>query len=144
MKCSECGCLAVWRSDGGGGGLQEATSDYREDGACHQFQPIPFCVMRRIDFRKIGERPELRTELKADRHCERFVLWVPGFSPKEHYQMFVGDELEAKMDKVRADDRTMQDKMYSVAWWSSLGAVVSMIISVLAFVVALATYMSAK
>lgn len=46
------------------------------------------------------------------------------------------------MNQQQPADRELYDKMYAVAWWSSLGAIVAAIMAIAAFVVSLATYMA--
>lgn len=84
MKCKECGCLAVWRNNNSAGDLFEATIDFREEGKSHQFSPIPFCVMRKHDFRVHGEGREVREALSEERVCDKFAEWMPGLSPQDH------------------------------------------------------------
>lgn len=47
------------------------------------------------------------------------------------------------MNQYQPNDKDLYaKKMYAVAWWSSLGAIVAAIMAIAAFVVSLATYMA--
>ncbi len=103
-RCDKCGFLVLhfWNDTG----LYEATQEYREkgvdEGLSGSLSRPPLCLVQasRIDLEveahntatagprmAVGAPSIVAVIQKSDRNCSKWRQWIPGFSPKEHFEM---------------------------------------------------------
>ena len=121
VKCANCGYLAARHKQTRQ--LLDAEPLLRELGHIPSFvsagldaiyDPHPVCFRSVIDFYKemgvTDNQDKRRDVIQADRECEEFIRWRPGFTPKEHWEMI--QEADRLMWQVQreADDRAERDR----------------------------------
>lgn len=103
-RCHNCGFLAVWRTKDQE--LEEAPEFYRKNGELEVLgadrTTAPKCFIRKADLQKevLSDPDSILTYgeavkkcIQKDRACEAFTLWRQGFTPKEHRQMLLTEEM---------------------------------------------------
>jgi hypothetical protein len=121
VKCVECGFLALKQF--AGSEIVEADSEFREDGANLHLrstvnESFPICFMRSFDLdsecREIQASSSKRNEpdivkevIQKERHCDTFIPWHMGFSPKEHREI-----LDIQMEKEWREQRLQEDRAW--------------------------------
>jgi len=111
VKCKYCGLLAVRTNESE---LQEAHETLRDEGALSQnlHNGQILCIVKAFDLKtEIAEQPNntnstkrILPVLEKDRECKKFRDWVQGFSPKEHLQMILSENMVIEAEKRRAAD----------------------------------------
>lgn len=65
----------------------------------------PMCFLEIINFEKINQtqgRAKLLEEINADRQCESWYPYIPGLSPKDHYEEYQMQHLELERREFEA------------------------------------------
>jgi hypothetical protein len=123
VKCSDCGYLAARNRDTRE--LDEVERVFRENGKppnvtvagrnpyCRQ-EIMPLCFARSFDFvdlynkltsRRANIEDNIATILNEERHCDSFIEWKQGFTPKEHREMMDRKEMLQWQTEQKKQDR---------------------------------------
>jgi hypothetical protein len=80
----------------------------------------PMCFREKINLMEIEEkqgRAKLLAEINADRHCGSWWPYMPGLSPKEHYEVY-------QMQRLEQDRREFEGKLSDMALQAQQAATV--------------------
>lgn len=114
VRCADCGFVAFVKLRGKDvappGHHLRKTGEIPPDGQFDIYEPYPVCVMGAADLQaEMGQETVERRKgvLSANRQCERFATWQPGFSLKDHIEMV---QLEALRREQREEAQKSRDE----------------------------------
>lgn len=115
VKCADCGFLAV-RLTAHKHEIVEAEPGLRERGIIvpKDYHVVPLCFVREYNLAKeIGDPSQgpkkILEIMQRDRECKAFTEWHQGFSPKEHAEMLLHEELR-KSEREWREEQTKRDR----------------------------------
>lgn len=150
VKCAECGLFCykdrnVYEHIDEKGRRTGNLPLYRVGDTPLRFSHKPRCFAVKADFddeyaklddaadKRGGQLPELLLKvITADRECDAFIRWVPGFSPKEHKEMMQEERLlEWQKEQRQEDKRQFRTQLIVLVVCAGLASIASMVGSIL-------------
>ncbi|MCE9565881.1 MAG: hypothetical protein K8U57_27985 [Planctomycetes bacterium] len=119
VRCADCGYLAI--RDRQTRELVEVEVGLRKKwelptlpgAGFYQYEDFPICLQHKSSLRieKASYRHEEVIDLlQQERDCDGFMEWQHGFSPKEHQEMQLAQELQRQQLAQREQERDWQDR----------------------------------
>jgi DNA-binding XRE family transcriptional regulator len=118
VKCANCGLLALQNSDGR---LDIANDDFREKGQYDinkNPEGTPRCFVARYHLHRERAGSEPRHSLaviERERECNGFISWIPGLTPKEHWEL---DRERRLLEWHQACERDIRAEKFRHEYWS--------------------------
>ena len=115
VRCADCGFLGLRRT--AERDIVEAEPLFREEGKIGPpiYDKLPLCFAREVDFRKTipdhGDPKSKLAALQSERECDAFTEWKQGFSPKEHAEMLLHEEIREAEQQWR-EQQAKQDQQW--------------------------------
>lgn len=118
VRCADCGFLGL--RNGKTGALNEADERFRKEAFFRGSPPthdnLPICSKSVVDFRdetNPGNQDGICQALRKDRSesCNnKFMTWRKGFTPKDHHEMQLAQELQLFQIEQRERERDWQQR----------------------------------
>ena len=120
-KCVECGFLGARAKDDGR--WVEADDGFRAEGKPAQelWAAYPLCFKRVIQVHQEADREsgtsrdeKVRAVIRAERECDSFTAWRPGYTPREHDELLDRLAAQAREDRRDVEARAFQEHLLTV------------------------------
>lgn len=123
VRCADCGFIAV--RDRTSRELVEVEAGLRvkwelptlPNSSYLRYEDFPVCLKGMVSLRIDApsyNREEVAALVGQERECDAFIEWCRGFSPKEHQEMQLAQELQRQQQAMREQERDWQERRDAV------------------------------